>query len=371
MDSTGRRRTSLAPIVAALAIALSAIDGPPSASALAQAAPHRLAPVSRDGGDLTAGGRRFLAWGFNYGLADRYPILDYFARPTENRLRRLVADMRKARSLGANTLRVYLEIASFMRGARQPNVRALVALRALLERAERVGVYLDITGNLVWRAAPAWYDRLPERRRWAVQARFWRSVARTAAASPAVLAYELTSEPVIEESDRWYGGDFGGYTFVQRIVRRCAGRDARRLARLWIGGLRQAIRRYDSRHLIGLGLLPQTVGPFGAANVAGQLDVLMVHEYPAEGRAGEAVSVVRDFAAHRKPVILGETAPLLGTPDSWASFLRGARRHVDGYLSFYDGRAPSEVTNSEADSWYARMLEQFIGLRPSLVGTGH
>jgi hypothetical protein len=237
----------------------------------------------------------------------------------------------------------------------------------LLKRAERLRLYLDITGNLVWRSPPAWYDNLPEQVRWAVQARFWRAVARTAAGSPAVLVYELTSEPVIERSDRWYGGEFGGYTFVQRIVRESNGRDPSRLARRWIRRLRASIRKHDKRHLIGLGLLPNTTGPFGAANVAGLLDVLLVHEYPDEAHIDEAILRMREFAVQHKPVILGETAPLQATPSTWRSFLCASRRYLNGYLSFYDGRTPTEVAGSPNDSWYAAMLEQFVALRGTLA----
>ena len=319
------------------------------------------------GGDLVSGGRPFRAWGFNYGVGERYAILSYFERPTKRRLRQVVAELREARSLGANTLRIYLELKAFMRGPDEPNERALAALAALLEQAERLRLYLDLTGNLVWRDPPAWYDELPEQARWKIQARFWRAVARTAADSPAVLVYELTSEPVIEQSERWYGGEFGGYTFVQRIVRDSAGRDPSRLARRWIRRLGAAIRMYDRRHLIGLGLLSQTTGPFAPANIADLLDVLLVHEYPDEGGADEAISIVREFAAHGKPVILGETAPLLAAPGTWESFLRGARRYLDGYLCFYDGRTPTQATDP-GDRWYAAMLRQFNALRGPLVG---
>ena len=96
-------------------------------------------------------------------------------------------------------------------------------------------------------------------------------------------------------------------------------------------------RAHDSRHLIGVGLL-QLGGPFGPANVADLLDVLLVHEYPETGREGDAIATVCDFAAHGRPVVLGETAPLLTTHDRWRSFLTGTRRFVDGSLFFYDGR---------------------------------
>ena len=335
----------------------------------ANAAPSALPQVQRQGSDLVAAGERFRAWGFNYGIGDRYPILSYFDRPTERRLQRVVADMREARLLGANTLRVYLEIEAFMNGPDQPERRAFAALAALLDEAERLHIYLDLTGNLVWRAPPPWYDALPEQARWAVQAQFWRAVARTAQDSPAVLVYELTSEPVIGDAEGWYCGEMGGYTFVQRIVREIDGRDPSELARRWVRLLTGAIRAHDRRHLIGLGMLPLG-GPFGAANVADLVDVLLLHEYPEDGGAREAISLVREFAAHGKPVILGETAPLFAGADTWRSFLSGSRSLVDGYLFFYDGRMPGELGTSIADAWYAAALAQFRQLRPSLERNG-
>jgi hypothetical protein len=328
----------------------------------ASGTPFSLPVVHRQGGDLLAGGERFLVWGFNYGLGERYPILAYFDHPTERRLQSVVADMREARSLGANTLRVYLEIDAFMEGPRQPNRRALAALAALLDEAERLHVYLDLTGNLVWRAPPAWYDALPEQARWAVQARFWRAVARTAHRSPAVLVYELTSEPVIADADEWYCGAIDGYTFIQRVVRESSGRDRALLARRWIRLLTRSIRRHDRRHLVGLGLLPFG-GPFGAANVADLLDLLLLHEYPEEGRESEAISLVRDFASQGKPVVLGETAPLLSTVETWRAFLTQSHQFLDGYLFFYDGRAPEEIGATAADAWYAAALDEFLELR--------
>jgi hypothetical protein len=182
-----------------------------------------------------------------------------------------------------------------------------------------------------------------------------------------VLVYELTSEPVIADAEDWYCGSIDGYTFVQRIVRETSGRDRSLLARRWIRLLTRSIRQHDRRHLIGLGLLPFG-GAFGAANVADLLDVLLLHAYPEKGREIEALSHVRDFAAQGKPVVLGETAPLLGTPDTWRAFLSGSRGFVDGFLFFYDGRAPEEAGGTAADAWYAAALMQFLDLRRSLLG---
>jgi hypothetical protein len=66
-------------------------------------------------------------------------------------------------------------------------------------------------------------------------------------------------------------------------------------------------------------------------------------------------------------VILGETAPLLSTPDTWGAFLNGSRGFLDGYLFFYDGRTSGEVRATAADVWYAAAIEQFLSLRGSLV----
>ena len=138
------------------------------------------------------------------------------------------------------------------------------------------------------------------------------------------------------------------------------------MARRWVRLLTRSIRAHDRRHLIGLGLLPFG-GPFGPANVADLLDVLLVHEYPEDGKAHEAVGRVREFAAQGKPVILGETAPLLSRPDTWQAFLDESRRLLDGHLFFYDGRTSGEVRATAADAWYAAAIEQFLSLRASLT----
>ena len=367
----GRFRHAVLVCTAGMCLALT--HGAPSPAQGQRSDPGAPAPwlglpeIQRQGRDLVTAGERFRVWGFNYGLGERYPILAYFDRPTERRLQRIVADMRQARSLGANTLRVYLEIGAFMKGPHRPNPRALAALAALLDKAEQLHVYLDLTGNLVWRAPPAWYDALPEQARWAVQARFWRAVARTAEASPAVLVYELTSEPIIADARDWYCGAIDGYTFIQRIVRETAGRDTAQLARRWIRLLTRSIRRHDRRHLVGLGLLPFG-GPFGAANVADHLDVLLLHDYPEQGKESEAIALVRDFASQGKPVVLGETAPLLATRETWRDFLNASRGFVDGYLFFYDGRTADEAGASGTDAWYAAALDQFLELRGTLLG---
>jgi hypothetical protein len=183
-------------------------------------------------------------------------------RPTERRLNRVVADMRRARALSANTLRLYLELGAFMKGPQQPRQRCTRRARGAARRGGAAPHLPRPDGHIVWRAQLAWYDALPEQARWAVQARFWRSAGRVAKRSPAVLVYELTSEPVIADAEDWYCEEMDGYAFVQRTVRQVAGRDGSALARRWIRLLKGAISTHDRRHLIGLGMLPFK-GPFG------------------------------------------------------------------------------------------------------------
>ena len=342
---------------------------PPSGSVRPTLAGNSPMPrITSRGRALYAGQERFQVWGFNYGIGDRYPILDYFEKPTARRRARVFKDMREARFLGANTLRVYLEIGSFMSNRDQPRPVALRAYRELLAEAQRLGLYIDVTGNLVWRKAPRWYDALGERARWRVQARFWRAVADAGHRSPAVLLYELTSEPHVTDSGSWYGGELGGYTFVQSIVRHIDGRDPQELARRWVRKMRNAIRAHDRRHLISIGFMPFCGGPFAHEKLLDLLDVLVVHMHPRGEDLDESIEKIRDFSAHRLPLVLGETSPIYS--QSWSEFLLSIRSYVDGYLYYYDGRRPFELTGTSVSKIYMRAaLRRFLGLRDELLGS--
>ena len=137
--------------------------------------------------------------GLNWGVADHEPVIAYFDHPTSANFALLRTELRAARSMGANSMRIYLQLGQVMATATTPRARTLRALQRLLALAHTDHVYLDITGDLVWRPsrAPTWYARLPWQARWRVQARFWKAVAHAAATSPAVLCYELTSEPIV------------------------------------------------------------------------------------------------------------------------------------------------------------------------------
>jgi hypothetical protein len=336
-------------------------------------------------GSLWRGDQRFQAYGYNYGpQAWRWlcgcvpparggpvPSFRYFDHPTSRGLRSISKDFARARRHGANTIRIYIELRHVMRTPTRPRARTLRAIAALLKVAERRGVLLDISGNLVWRRekSPSWFDRLSDRERWTVQARFWRFVAAVAAPSPSVLAYELTSEPVIIQGADWYHGFLGGYWFVPNIAREVAPSKANSAARSWIRHLTGSIRSVDRRHLIGLGMLPW-VGdwPFGPSNVAPLLDVLFVHFYPADGQVQQEVSAVRQFAASGKPVVLGETYPYAGSLKTHEQFLRATAPYVQGHLSFFlHGEPIDGVSRDLPNAHYRAALSQFVRLKGALT----
>jgi hypothetical protein len=320
--------------------------------------------ISVHAGRLYAGRTPFHAWGMNWGIGDHAPVDAYFDDPTAANLAVLRAELRTARRIGANSMRIYLQLAQVMSTPTRPCPRTLRALRALLALAGANHIYLDITGNLVWqpRRAPAWYARLPRAARWQVQARFWRAVAHAAANSPAVLCYELTSEPIVSQTRGYYYGQIGKWFFVQSIGTAPLTR-ADALARAWTALLAHAVRSQDDRP-VTIGLLPLTSGPFSPANVADLLDLLVVHEYPASGQSAAAVGLIGTFASYGKPVVLGETFMLEDDAQTQAAFLLGAAPYLAGSFEFFDGRDPRAIQPQTLyDAIYQLSLQQFIGLR--------
>ncbi len=357
-------------LAAALAV-LGALAALAALAAPAPAATTQMPRISAHDGRLWAGERPFKALGLNWGIGAREPALRFFDEPTDAALAELTEQMRIARSLGVNSLRMYLEVFQVMDGPTRARPSALRALRRLLAAAEREGIYLDITGNLTWRPAqsPRWYERLDEHRRWQVQARFWSAVARAAAPSPAVLCYELTSEPIValEPEDGRYHGLFGGYSFVQSIGAR-RGPLAMRMARSWTRLLGAAVRRVDDRP-VTIGLLGTLGGPFQPANVADLLDLLVLHEYPTAGRAEESIALVRHFASLGKPAVLGETFMLSSDEATQRTFLRESAPHLAGVFGFFDGRHPDEIEIRDiGDALVVGSLRQIVALGPQLTG---
>jgi hypothetical protein len=304
---------------------------------------------------LATSGRRFVPWGFNYDHDPKGRLIeDYW----DSEWSRVAKDFRAMRRLGANVVRVHLQLGKFMAGPTRPNGKALEQLDRLLKLAERERLYLDLTGLGCYhkKDVPAWYDALSEKDRWRVQARFWQAVAGRCAASPAVFCYDLMNEPIVPGGRRgpgdWLGPAFAGKHFVQFISLDPAGRARPAIARAWIRTLSAAIRKVDRRHLLTVGLVswsldrPGLTSGFVPGHIAPDLDFLSVHLYPEKGKVAEALKTLAGFAVG-KPVLIEETFPLKCSPDELERFLEGSRKSACGWLGFYWGTPPEELRRSK------------------------
>src|SRR5262245_33885525 len=115
--------------IMAMALAVSILPGVP-----AQAKPDEMpwGAVSRDkkGFVLDPSGHPFVPWGFNYDHDDQGRLIeDYW----EDEWPTVEAHFGQMRKLGANVVRVHLQVGRFMDGPDKPNAKALDRLGKLLE----------------------------------------------------------------------------------------------------------------------------------------------------------------------------------------------------------------------------------------------
>lgn len=338
-----------------------------------QAAPLERIRVSDDARGFIAepSGRHFRPWGFNYDHDAQSRLLeDYW----EADWAKVVADFREMARLGANVVRVHLQLGKFLKGPDEPDLKALDRLSKLVALAEETGLYLDVTGLGCYRKAdvPAWYDALDEPERWTAQARFWRAVASRCAASPAIFCYDLMNEPVVpggRRKDReWLGPPFGGFCYVQFITLDQRARPRPEIARAWIETLVDAIRAEDPAHAITVGMVdwsldrPGLTSGFVPAVVAARLDFLSVHLYPKTGKVDEAVETLKSFAAVGKPVVIEETFPLGCSLDDFRKFLVLSKPHAAGWIGFYWGKTIDEYRASKSKTIADAMMLGWLDL---------
>jgi hypothetical protein len=307
--------------------------------------------VSDDGTHFVRGpnAERFVVWGVNYDHDRGGRLLeDYW----HEKWPMVVEDFGEIKALGANTVRVHLQLGKFMEAADRPNAANLARLADLVHLAEKNGLYLDVTGLGCYhkRDVPGWYDVLAEAERWRVQARFWQAVAKVCGDSPAVFCYNLMNEPILPgakaETD-WLAQEFGGKHFVQRIALDLAGRSQTEVAKAWVTQLTSAIREVDDRHMITVGVIPwayefKSAKPlFYSPEVGGPLDFVSVHFYPRQNDVAGALAALRVYEIG-KPLVVEEIFPLRCSVDEARKFIDGSRDHADGWISFYWGETLEE-----------------------------
>lgn len=273
------------------------------------------------------------------------------------------------KDLGANVVRIHLQLAKFMTAADKPDEENLKRLAKLLALAEKNKIYLDVTGLGCYHKAdvPAWYDSLGESDRWNVQARFWTAVATVCKDSPAVFCYDLMNEPVSPGGKRkdgdWLGRAFAGKHFVQWIALDQKDRPRPDIARAWVKHLTAAIRKVDAKHLITVGLVDWSLDRKGLTSgfvpekVMDDLDFVAVHLYPETGKLDEALETLKGFNVG-KPVIVEETFPLKCSTKDLLAFMEKAKPHAAGWISFYWGQVPAD-SKSIGDAIVRDWLDQF------------
>jgi hypothetical protein len=318
---------------------------------------------------LEPSGKPFVPWGFNYDHDSQGRLIeDYW----EDEWPTVEAHFGQMKKLGANVVRVHLQLGKFMDSPDKPTGKALDRLGKLLALAERRRLYLDLTGLGCYhkKDVPAWYDKLSEKERWTIQARFWQAVAGRCTASPAVFCYDLMNEPVVPGGRRpegdWLPAPFAGKHFVQFITLDQADRPRPDIARQWLHHLVAAIREKDRRRLITVGLVdwslerPGLTSGFVPAKVAGDLDFVSVHLYPQKGQVDEALKTLAGFAVG-KPVLIEETFPLRCSLKELEEFIDGSKRHAAGWIGFYWGKPPEELrrSNTISDALTLEWLELF------------
>jgi hypothetical protein len=321
--------------------------------------------------------RPFVPWGFNYDHDERGRLIeDYW----QGEWKKVEADFAEMKELGANVVRVHLQLEKFMQAADTPNKESLDQLARLLKLAEQQGLYLDLTGLGCYhkRDVPEWYDKLDEQDRWDVQARFWEAVAARAAASAAVFCYDLMNEPVVPggagKRTDWLGPALGDKHFVQFVALETKGRARHEIARKWIAQLTTAIRKHDRRHLVTVGLVPWSLDRPGLSSgfipdkIAGELDFIAVHIYPEKGKLDEAMETLQGFAVG-KPVVIEEMFPLRSSADELGQFVDKSRGIASGWIGFYWGKTPAEYRGSTTigDRMTLDWLTLFVQKRP--IGT--
>lgn len=313
--------------------------------------------LSQDGKDFRLNGnnQHFYVWGVNYDHdADGRLIEDYWHDEWPS----VVEDFGEIKDLGANVVRVHLQVAKFMNSPGEPNQQNLQKLSELVALAEKTGLYLNLTGLGCYHKqdVPTWYDEMAEAERWQVQANFWTAIASTCKDSPAIFCYDLMNEPVLgggKNPGEWLVGEpLGGKYFVQRITTDIAGRDSKEVAAAWVKKLANAIREVDSRTLITVGVIPWAhVWPnakpvFYSPEVSGPLDFASVHFYPESGQVDKAITALKVYDIG-KPLVIEEFFPLKCSLEEAEDFLAKARPLTDGVTSFYWGVTPKQYEQQQ------------------------
>src|SRR5262249_50943271 len=172
---------------------------------------------------VTESGAKFTPWGYNYFRDEKYRLLeDYWNSDKPDGRPKFERDFHEMKRLGANVVRIHLQFAKFMDAPGKPNEENITRLEKVIDLAEEIGVYLDITGlgTYRWKAVPACYNEGNEKDGWAMKAEFGEAIAKVCANRSVVLNNTLMNEPLATTSkqSKWTNpNEKNGQTYVEFI----------------------------------------------------------------------------------------------------------------------------------------------------------
>lgn len=338
--------------------------------------------LSKDGRHFvhSGSGLPFKVWGLNYDHDASNRLLEDYWKEEWNAV---VDHFRQMKELGANAVRIHLQLGKFMTSPQEPDQGSLEQLSRLLKLAEDTGLYLDITGLGCYRKedVPQWYNELEEARRWEVQARFWEAVAEKCKSSPAVFCYDLINEPIVTEDKTgrdWLPGAFGDRYFVQRITLDFAGRTQQEIARSWVDQMVAAIRKRDRRHLITVGAIPWALTWPGAKplfyskEVSQNLDFVSIHFYPKKGEVEKALTALSVYDIG-KSLVIEEMFPLSCSVTELDQFVDGSRKVASGWFGFYWGKPIAAYQKEKSSPSETLTLDwlKYFSVKAPQMSTSH
>ena len=316
-------------------------------------------------------GTTFTPWGFNYDRDHKMRLLEEY---WDQEWSTVVEDFREMKSLGANVVRIHLQFSEFMDAPDKPNQKSLSQLSRIIKLAEETQLYVDITGLACYRKnnVPPWYTKATEGERWAAQEAFWEAIALQCKDSPAIFFYNLMNEPFVPDKPRtageWTTGELAGFSYVQAITLDPAGRPRGEVATQWVKRMAKAIRKYDSCHLISLGMLPDAASGFDPSQIGTHLDFTCLHIYPNSSTFEKDMSIIKAFKT-TTPLIVEEIFPMFCKQDELTQFMRSADPHVAGWISFYWGQSLSQLDASGTipDKILLEWIKTFRQFRPASI----
>lgn len=304
----------------------------------------------------TTSGEKFNVWGLNYDHDENGRLLEEYWFDEWDKV---ISDFQEMKEMGANVIRIHLQFDSFIKSPGKTNRKMLKQLHKLINLAEKLELYLDITGLGCYhkKNVPEWYDAMNEAERWKAQEFFWTTIAKACSGSPAIFCYNLMNEPILpgnKQSTEWVSGELGGKYYTQMISLNLTGRTREQVAKAWVDTLVQAIRKHDKTHMVTVGVIPwahtfpNAKPMFYSPEVSENLDFVSVHFYPQKDANEKALKALNVYNID-KPLVIEEIFPLYCDVKQLDQFIEESRSIASGWVGFYWGRSTYNNQNNLTD----------------------